>query len=102
REGSGPSQRIFLSDQAILVSKQMERFEQYMSEKAGVSLDIIFLPHAQYLEQLQLKFAGGDFPDMYQTWSGPTPDLISSGKVLPLNELIDRYGPNLKKHIPEQ
>lgn len=96
-----PVLRVFLSDQALAVPAQMARYEQYMEEKAGVSLDITYLPHAQYLEQLQLKFAGGDFPDMYQTWSGPTPDLITGDKVLALNELIDRHGPNLKKAIPQ-
>lgn len=100
-ETGTPELRVYLSDQAMMVPRHIERYEQYISERAGVALDIVYLPHAQYLEQLNLKFAGSDFPDMYQVWSGPAPDLVSGGKVLALNDLIDQYGPNMKRFISQ-
>ncbi len=97
-----PSLRLYTTDQSMVVPDRIGLYERYMSEHAGVSLDVVYLPHAQYLEQLNLKFAGSEFPDVYQSWAGPDPDLIQAGKVLALNDLIDQYGPNMKKSIPQK
>jgi len=96
-----PRLRLYTSDQAAVLPERIRLYEQYMSEKTGIALDVTYLPHAQYLEQLNLKFAASEYPDVYQSWSGPDPDLINSGKILALNDLIDQYGPNMKKNIPK-
>lgn len=86
----------------MVIPERIATYERFMGAHADVSLNVTYLPHAQYMEQLALKLAAGDYPDVYQSWSGPDRELAESGKVLALNALIDQYGPNLKKNIPRQ
>ncbi|WP_164821487.1 extracellular solute-binding protein [Paenibacillus koleovorans] len=93
--------KMFISDFGKETPAKDNPFLKHMQDKTNTKLDITFLPHGQYADQLKLKFAAGEFPDVYMNFSGPEADLIGSGKVLELNELIDKFGPNLKKHIPK-
>ena len=75
---------------------------KYMMEKSNTDLDITFLPNANYVEQLKLKFAAGDIPDAFMGFGLTQGDgALDNGLVQPLNELIDKYGPNLKKNISQ-
>ncbi|GAB2720923.1 extracellular solute-binding protein [Paenibacillus thermoaerophilus] len=75
---------------------------KYMVEKSGVNLDINFLPNANYVDQLKLKFAAGEFPDVFMGFGLTQGDgALDNGLVMPLNDLIEQYGPNLKKNIPQ-
>ncbi|CAK4840679.1 unnamed protein product [Aphanomyces euteiches] len=93
---------LFTSDFGEQAPKLDNPYIKYLEQKTNTQLDITFLPHDQYADQLKFKFASGTFPDVYQSWSGPEADLIESGKVLELNDLIEQYGPNLKKNIPQE
>lgn len=73
---------------------------KYLAQKTNTDLDWSFLPHAQYGEQMRIKFASGDMPDVVQSW-GDDFDLIKNNQVIALNEYIDKYGPNLKKSISQ-
>lgn len=75
---------------------------KYMEEKSGIDLDITFLPNSNYVDQLKLKFAANDLPDVYMGFGLTQGDgALDNDLVLPLNDLIDQYGPNLKKNIPQ-
>lgn len=74
---------------------------KYMAEKTNVDLDLVLIPHGQYAEQLRIKFASGDIPDVYQTWSIADSEPVQNGLAMELNDLIDKYGPNLKARIPK-
>jgi putative aldouronate transport system substrate-binding protein len=96
-----PTITMYVSDQALEVPESVDRFVNYMNDITNVRLKITYLPHSQYLNQLNLKFASGEFPDVFQLWSGPERGLINGEKVLALNELIDQYGANMKRVIPQ-
>lgn len=74
---------------------------KYLGEKTNTILDIEFLPHGDYMNTLLVKYSGGSLPDIIQEW-GVSGTLHKNGKLLPLNDLIDQYGPNLKKNIPQE
>ncbi|WNQ13179.1 extracellular solute-binding protein [Paenibacillus aurantius] len=74
---------------------------KYMAQKANVNLDITFLPHGDYAAQKKIKYAAGDIPDVVQDW-GVDADLMQNNQAIPLNDLIDKYGPNLKKSINKE
>lgn len=92
---------LFISDLALQMPGQDDARIKYMEEQNNIDLKIEFLPHGQYEDQLKLKFASGDFPDVYQRWSMPSLDLIEGDKMLVLNDLIEEHGPNLKRLIPQ-
>jgi putative aldouronate transport system substrate-binding protein len=78
---------------------------KYMGEKTNVNFDVTFLAQDKFHEQLKLKFAAGDYPDVFMEYglgNDLVSDAINNGLILELNDLIDKYGPNLKKQIPQE
>jgi len=52
------------------------------------------------VEKRNLKLASGDLPDIFFKGSMPVEDLVtygSQGTFIKLNDLIEKYGPNMKK-----
>ncbi|WP_168735641.1 extracellular solute-binding protein [Cohnella fermenti] len=82
--------------------------DKYMTElekAAGVDLDVELIPHADFDQKLQLIFAGGNLPDLIETKGINTSQVepaVAAGALLPLNDLIDRYAPNMKKALTEE
>jgi putative aldouronate transport system substrate-binding protein len=71
--------------------------------KTDVTFELI--PHAEFDQKLTLLFAGGDLPDLLQTHGINQPTVapaVDTGVIIPLNDLIDKYGPNLKKNISKE
>ncbi|MDQ0900992.1 extracellular solute-binding protein [Paenibacillus sp. V4I7] len=83
------------------------KFTQEMNEKLNVKLNIQINSNETAKEKRQLALTSGDYPDIFLlNWSDViTPSelmkLGSQGVLLPLNELIDKYGPNIKKRMEE-
>lgn len=74
----------------------------YMAEKSGVTPNITFLANANYVDQLKLKFAASEFPDVYMGFGLTQGDgALDNDLILPLNELIEEHAPNMKKVIPQ-
>lgn len=95
---------IFVSNNAqqIPAGKSMELATvKYLAQKTNTDLNITFLPHENYMDQLKLKFASGDIPNVHMVWGIETSDLVINGLAMDLKPLIDKYGPNLKKNIPQ-
>ena len=79
-----------------------------IEEFTNTDIDIQLLPHNDYKTKMDLMFASGDIPDVVQgmgkfTNSGQSlVQAVEAGVFLPLDDLIDEYGPNLKKFIPKE
>ena len=74
---------------------------KYMGDQTNTDIDLVFIPHGQYLDQLRIKFASGDIPDVYQAFGIADAEPIQNDLALELNDLLDQYGPNLKKNVPQ-
>ena len=48
-------------------------------------------------EQRAVRFASGDLPDMFIIEAFERKPLQDAGFILPLNDLVEQYGPNIKK-----
>ncbi|MGO4495297.1 sugar ABC transporter substrate-binding protein [Paenibacillus sp. 2RAB27] len=64
-----------------------------IKDKTGVSLKMEFLV-GDLQQKMGVMIAGGDYADIM---SGDD-KLIAAGAFIPLEDLIDKYAPNLKKH----
>lgn len=78
-----------------------------LEARTNVDLDIRLMDHAKYTEQMNLMFAGGDIPDVVQSYSVDDASLagaVEAGVFMPIGDLIkdnaDRF-PNLNTVIPE-
>ncbi|WP_453991250.1 extracellular solute-binding protein [Bacillus nitroreducens] len=79
-----------------------------LEKLTNTDLDIRLLPHKEYSTKMDLMFASGDIPDVVQTSGGfgegsgqSLQQAVQAGVFLSLDDLIEEYGPNLKKYIPE-
>lgn len=55
-----------------------------------------------YLEQLNLRIAAGDMPDVFSPWNGIESELIKNGALLDLTDLLQEKAPHLWESIPEE
>ena len=74
---------------------------KYLGEKTNTEIVGQFLPHGNYADQLRINLAGGAKPDVIVEWTIAAVEDVLGELPLPLNDLIDQYGPNLKKVIPQ-
>lgn len=108
-QATGPDEiRLFITDLTAPIpaipSMEIPTIK-YMGEKTNTNLDVTFLSQDKYHEQLKLKFAAGDFPDVFMEYglnNALVSETINNGLIMELNDLIDKYGPNLKKQIPQE
>jgi putative aldouronate transport system substrate-binding protein len=81
-----------------------------LEELTKTDLDIRLVPHNEYKTKMDLMFASGDIPDVVQgsvNVTGSSAGLsmsqaVDAGVFMPLDDLINKYGPNLKKYIPKE
>ncbi|WP_179232975.1 extracellular solute-binding protein [Paenibacillus rigui] len=76
-----------------------------LKELSKTNVKVELIPHAEFKQKLQLIFASGEIPDLLQTDginSTEVAPAIDAGVLLPLNDLIDKYAPNMKKALPKE
>lgn len=88
----------------LAIEKDSELYNRY-KELTGAG---IVQPYVEwnggetYLEQLNLRIAAGDMPDMFTPVNGVENDLIKSGALLDLTDLLPEKAPHLWESIPEE
>lgn len=81
-------------------------FFQDWQKKTGVKLKFTAPPTNQAKEALNVMLASGDLPDMIEydflgAFPGGPEKAIKDGYILKLNDIIDKYAPNLKKYLKD-
>lgn len=78
------------------VAKELEK-------RTGIKVKYIHPSLTNKVEKFNLMVVSGEFPDIIEySWESYGPDkAIKDGIILPLNELIDAYAPNVKKIYEE-
>ncbi|WP_059051041.1 extracellular solute-binding protein [Paenibacillus senegalimassiliensis] len=77
---------------------------QEMEKLSGIKVDFLTSPIDSFSTKKNLVFASGDLPDMlYAADITPAEQVTygSQGVLIPLEDLIDNYAPNLKKILDE-
>lgn len=80
-------------------------YAEEMEKRTGVTVKYIHPVAGQETEQLNLLLASDELPDMieynwYEFTGGPN-KAINEEYIITLNDLIDKYSPNLKKLLSE-
>ncbi|ACT00725.1 extracellular solute-binding protein [Paenibacillus sp. JDR-2] len=81
-------------------------FFQEWQKKTGVPLEFTEPPTGQVKEAFNVMLASGKLPDMVEynfigDFPGGPEKAIQDGYIVKLNDLIDKYAPNLKKYLQE-
>lgn len=82
----------------------LEKLNEYLTEKIGVKLDVVWGTWGDFDEKSVNSILGGDDIDMYFTcsWSADEyNNFARKGYWLKLDELIDQYAPELKTALPQ-
>ncbi|WP_213526822.1 extracellular solute-binding protein [Paenibacillus sp. J31TS4] len=82
-----------------------DRYTKELSRLSGFNLHYDFLGHGQdFIQQLTLRFASNDLGDLVRTdtiTSSIHPGALEQGVFQELGPLLDKYGPDIKKKIPQ-
>jgi putative aldouronate transport system substrate-binding protein len=81
-------------------------FAKGLMKNTGVDIEFLQPPQGQENEQFSLIIADEDLPDIIEynwvsQYSGGPEKAIKDGVIIPLNDVIDQYCPNLKKYLEE-
>ncbi|MFE5324387.1 extracellular solute-binding protein [Paenibacillus sp. NPDC056579] len=79
-------------------------FTKWYENKTNIHVDWTVVPTTAKDEKLQVTLAGGDLPDVFMNAGISSSQLValgSQGVFLPLNDLIDKYAPNIKRVMEE-
>ncbi|PWV88440.1 carbohydrate ABC transporter substrate-binding protein (CUT1 family) [Paenibacillus cellulosilyticus] len=74
-------------------NQMQDEIGKKITEKTGITLKMDFATDAN---KVSLVAASGDYPDIISA-KGSSNLFVDAGAVLDLTDLIDKYGPNLKK-----
>lgn len=78
-------------------------FAKELQMRTGIKLEIIHPPINQHKEALSIMLASGDLPDLIEydwyNFPGGPEKAIKDGYILKLNDIIDKYSPNLKEYL---
>ncbi|RAV06431.1 ABC transporter substrate-binding protein [Paenibacillus sp. YN15] len=80
-------------------------FYQELEKRTGVKVSFQHPAVGTEKEQFNLLIASGKLPDVieynFTTYSGGPEKAISDKVIIPLNDLIDKHAPNLKKYLEQ-
>ncbi|MHA6481709.1 extracellular solute-binding protein [Paenibacillus sp. strain BS8-2] len=89
----------------ILSEWEDNLFFKRMEEKTNISFEYNTALPANWAEKKNIMFAGNDLPDVFFKASlSPEEEMRygEQGTLIPLEELIDKYAPNIKKMFEER
>jgi putative aldouronate transport system substrate-binding protein len=89
---------------ALTSYAEMACYEE-MARLTNITMKFVHPPAGQQTEQFNLMVSSGQFPDIIEwgwiNYPGGPEKAIQDGVIIPLNELIDQYAPNLKRVLEE-
>ncbi|TLS54116.1 extracellular solute-binding protein [Paenibacillus antri] len=74
-------------------------FTKYVEETVGIDIQWVLAPSEGANERKQLLLASGDYPDVFIHGDLTKEEQLKYGQqgvLIPLNDLIEQYGPNIK------
>ncbi|OPH51877.1 ABC transporter substrate-binding protein [Paenibacillus ferrarius] len=81
-----------------------DKFVKKLRELSKTDVKFELIPHQEFNKKLTLLLAAGDLPDLLQINGVNSPEVapaVNNGAFYELNDLIEKYGPNLKKNISQ-
>lgn len=78
---------------------------QFAAEEFGISFEaplISWNGGTDYLQQLRIRIAAGELPDVFLPWGGIEAELIANDAVAPLGDLVEEYMPVYDAAVPDQ
>lgn len=84
-------------DQDAVIAEINKRTEKELN----INLKVKYFPWADYQDKVKVMAAGGDKFDIYLDFLGNLPSAAARKQSIPLNDLLEKYGQDIKKVIPQ-
>lgn len=83
--------------------KVMEDLNKKIREKINVELNLEMIPQGEFNDKMKLKSTAGEDYDLVFTanWINSFNENMSRDAFMPLDELFEQYGQDIKENIPE-
>lgn len=84
--------------------KVVAEANKIIQEKINATLTYEILDWGEYQDKIAVKMAAAEEFDLCFTssWANPYTTAVAKGAYAPLDELLDKYGPNVKEQVPEK
>jgi len=93
--------RVAIPGNASVEDFNTNAFTKWYEQQINVHIEWIILPSDEALAKLNLMLSSGDYPDVIMAFGNISPAQMQvygqQGIFLPLNDLIEKAGPNIKK-----
>lgn len=91
---------------SVFTSQNETPLAKNIAEHTGVTVDFQHPPTGTATEQFGLMLADGNLPDIVtynwlQQYSGGPEKAVADGVIIPLNDIMEQYCPNLTKYLQE-
>ena len=97
--------KIFMPQQSDVVDLEKNQVFQLMQEYTNIDFELSTAPSQDAKEKLNLLLNSGEYPEVIMGVGLTASDLemygVEEGILLPLNDLIDEYCPNIKAQLDE-
>ncbi|MBW7458938.1 extracellular solute-binding protein, partial [Paenibacillus sepulcri] len=101
--GAKPVEISLFAQQEQGTDLKTNKFTQFLEEKFNAKFNWEIIPYDGAKEKRQISLASGDYPEAYmltayidQFSQGDVLKYGKQGVLIPLNDLIDQYAPNIK------
>ncbi|WP_305766946.1 extracellular solute-binding protein [Candidatus Epulonipiscium viviparus] len=106
KEGETDSFSVFapLRTSVTTYDPEINQFSKRLEELTGVTLEYTEPTSIDKRQKFNIMMTGGDYTDVIlDMWLAPSELLLyaQQGIFVPLNDLIDKYAPNIKKALDE-
>lgn len=96
---------VFMAQNSDVVNLKDNVVFQDLVEATNIDFDLVTAPGQDAAEKLNLLLASGEYPDVIMGPSLSAQDLekygVQENILVPLNDLIDQYCPNIKARLEE-
>ena len=103
RRGSCDCKWLMFGDKPEDYDMVMEDLNQKIKEKINVELDLEIIPQGEYNDKVKLALTAGEDFDLVFTasWINNFTENLTRDAFLPLDELLETYGQDMKEAIPD-
>ena len=98
---TGPVTLTYFSpDMGRILKEDAPNFLE-LQKRLNMKIDANFVPSAEFTQKLNVMVASGEMPDVVKINGYDYAQYVPQGVLLPLNDLVEKLGPNLKKQVPQ-
>ena len=90
-----------MGQEPVDMQKVSDAMNEITEKEIGIHADWIISSGTTYAQQVSMKMSSGEDLDLICTQGLDFNTLLSQNQIMPLDELIDSYGQDLKTAVPE-